>query len=101
MRHNWILFVAAAAAASCGGGAHETETAPALAVPVQTVTVTTESLAVLITETVSEDWFATYSFVPLGVSAHPNGSVPTGMVLITFLWDVLITETVPLAMLVT
>lgn len=45
MRHNWILFVAAAAAASCGGGAHETETAPVPAVPVQTVTVTTESLA--------------------------------------------------------
>jgi hypothetical protein len=43
----------------------------------------------------------TYSLRPFGVSAHPNGSVPTSMVSITVLSSALITDTVPLAMFVT
>ena len=43
----------------------------------------TSSRRVLITETVSDDWLATYSLRPSGVSAQPNGSVPTLMVSIT------------------
>src|SRR5262249_36737367 len=56
---------------------------------------------VLITETSFDTKFATYSFDPSGVSAHPNGSVPTRMTFVVLIVVALITETVPPTMLVT
>src|SRR5262245_33000041 len=53
------------------------------------------------TDTVLDDWLATYSFLPSGVSAQPNGSAPTVIVSTTLRLSVLMTDTVPLAMFVT
>ena len=50
---------------------------------------------VLITETVSSSEFATYTFVPSGVTATPLGPVLTSTVAVIVLVVVLITETSP------
>jgi len=50
---------------------------------------------VLITETVLELKFVTYTLLPSGLTAMPGGSEPTAIVDITVLFVVLITDTVP------
>src|SRR5262245_5413294 len=61
----------------------------------------TRLLWVSITETVSEDWLATYSFLPSGVSAHPNGSAPTLTLVVAFRCAASMTLTRPETMFVT
>ena len=53
------------------------------------------------TEMLSDEEFDTNSLLPSRVSAHPKGSVPTSIVSVTLRVFVLMTETVPLTMLVT
>ncbi|CKI28854.1 Uncharacterised protein [Streptococcus pneumoniae] len=54
----------------------------------------TALVAVLITEIVLLNSFATYAKVPFGETVIPCGARPTGMVAITALVAALITETV-------
>jgi hypothetical protein len=50
-------------------------------------------MAVLITDTVFELLLVTYAADPSGVTATPTGKPPTGMVAVTVLVAVLITDT--------
>ena len=54
-------------------------------------------VAVLITEIVLLNSFATYAKAPFGETVIPCGAIPTGMVVITVLVAALITETSLLA----